>query len=71
MAGFACVRATHFGTTLTRVVAPSGAPPKVPAGGFACVRATHFGTDPSHGSWPHGELHWRPQWQGSHASEPP
>ena len=35
MAGSACVRRTHFGTPLTRFVAPYGAPPRAPVAGSA------------------------------------
>ena len=55
----------HFGTPLTQLMAPYCVPPKAPVVKFAC------GTQPisahhSRGSWPHMELHRRPQWQSQH-----
>eukprot|EP00959_Pyramimonas_sp_CCMP1952_P044121 922203-Pyramimonas_sp.AAC.1 len=49
-----------------RFVAPNGAPRKAPVGVAACVRHTQRGA-----SWPHRELHIRPQWGWPHASATP
>ena len=60
----------QFGTPLTRIVAPYGAPPKALAAGVACVTAPIL-AHPSRGSRPHREFHRRPQWHGLHASPLP
>ena len=35
-----------------------------------CLRMSTISAHPSHGSWPHRELHRRPKWACSHASAP-
>ena len=42
----------HFGTPLTRFLAPSGAPPTAPVGVFACLFPAQDIV-----SWPHSNLH--------------
>eukprot|EP00959_Pyramimonas_sp_CCMP1952_P378958 7938069-Pyramimonas_sp.AAC.1 len=49
-----------------RFVAPSRAPPKAPAAALACCSPTQ-----GNSSWPHRELHRRPQLRSSHAVPPP
>ena len=54
-------------TRLTRFAAPQGVPPQAAMAGFTCVPKP-ISAHPSHGSWPHRELHRGPLWQGSPAS---
>eukprot|EP00959_Pyramimonas_sp_CCMP1952_P460968 9480760-Pyramimonas_sp.AAC.1 len=49
-------------------MAPYGVPPKPPVGPLACV---DFAPTQYNVSWPHGELHRRPQCYRSHAFPPP
>merc|ERR1711870_168799 len=53
-----CAPLTHF-------LAPWGAPQKAPVAKFVCGTCFVL-AHPSHISWPHGELHRRPQWQSSY-----
>ena len=55
----------HFGTPLTRVVAPQRAPPKAPMPKSAWRRRINP-AHTSHVSWPHREVHLTLQWQSSH-----
>eukprot|EP00959_Pyramimonas_sp_CCMP1952_P122513 2561381-Pyramimonas_sp.AAC.1 len=55
----------HVGTPLRRIVVPSGATPKAPAAGFAW-RPRAISAHLSQGWLPHGGVHRRRQWQGSH-----
>ena len=48
----------HFCASLTRFVAPLGAPPKAPVAASACFPTTHS-ANPSHASWPHRAPHRR------------
>eukprot|EP00959_Pyramimonas_sp_CCMP1952_P389569 8163444-Pyramimonas_sp.AAC.1 len=57
----------QFGAPLARFVAPEGAPPKAPVGMPAWRRRVLL-AHPSHGSWPHWELHRRPQWENRHGA---
>eukprot|EP00959_Pyramimonas_sp_CCMP1952_P435173 9112373-Pyramimonas_sp.AAC.1 len=47
----------HFGTPLTRIVAPYGASPRAPAAGFARRPRPFRHTPYEDRSWPHRELH--------------
>eukprot|EP00959_Pyramimonas_sp_CCMP1952_P175897 3675584-Pyramimonas_sp.AAC.1 len=60
----------HYGTPLTRIVAPEGAPPKVPMAELAWWPRPIL-AHRSHASWPHRELHRRPQWRNSHGGPAP
>ena len=60
----------NCGTPITRFVAPQRAPPKVPVAELAWRHRPIF-AHPSHVSWPHRELHRRPQWQGPHGATAP
>eukprot|EP00959_Pyramimonas_sp_CCMP1952_P142187 2976189-Pyramimonas_sp.AAC.1 len=49
-----------------RFAAPQRAPLQAPVAVFACVPPTQDSV-----SWPHIELHLRPEWRCSHAYPPP
>ena len=62
-----------FWHTPHTVRGPIGSPTEGPSGGVrTCPRLSYTSilAHRSHGSWPHRELHRRPQWQRSHADPP-